>query len=386
MTETRKYTKNRQSWGGTRKLKSGRWQASYRVGGVRYTAPMTYTAKADAEGFLARTRVAVEKGSWRDPKMVNVSTFDRYARIWVAQRISKGKPLAPKTAAEYLRQIDKGIGEEFSTDRLPAITPVRVRTWHAKRTGKAGATAAGAEARLLHAIMSTAVGDKIIEDNPVPPPLTRTSTGKESRPPTPEELAVLVAHIDPRFKFGLLLAAFGGLRLGEWKALRRRDLVLQDGRYSVSVTRQAQHIPGTGWVVSPPKSRHGVRVVTMPTHLTPEVEAHLSRTGQFPDSLLFPPNGSSTFVHDSTFRIAWDRARDAAGVRTVVREHDLRDFAASWKRASGADAYELRDFLGHANIRTAEAHYVHMVNDRAAELADRMPVLPEPHPSNVVRL
>ena len=41
------------SWGWLRKLPSGRWQASY-LGddGRRHTAPRTFTAKIDAEGWL----------------------------------------------------------------------------------------------------------------------------------------------------------------------------------------------------------------------------------------------------------------------------------------------------------------------------------------------
>ncbi|MEO7373590.1 MAG: hypothetical protein ABIW36_06730 [Terrimesophilobacter sp.] len=54
-----------------------------------------------------------------------------------------------------------------------------------------------------------------------------------------------------------------------------------------------------------------------------------------------------------------------------MREHDLRGFVAS-----GANAFEDRDFLGHANVRTTEALYIRKVNNRVAQLADAMPQLP----------
>lgn len=79
-------------------------------------------------------------------------------------------------------------------------------------------------------------------------------------------------------------------------------------------------------------------------------------------------------------------AQDAAGVRGQVREHDLRDFSASHLMAAGATALEVRDALGHANVRTTVDHYLHQVQDRAAELADRMPTLPVPKSSNVTKI
>lgn len=54
--------------------------------------------------------------------------------------------------------------------------------------------------------------------------------------------------------------------------------------------------------------------------------------------------------------------------------------------AAGATALEVRDALGHANVRTTVDHYLHQVQDRAAELADRMPTLPVPKSSNVTKI
>ncbi|MFF7291479.1 hypothetical protein ACFY9N_02995 [Microbacterium sp. NPDC008134] len=99
-----------------------------------------------------------------------------------------------------------------------------------------------------------------------------------------------------------LIAAYGGLRLSEWRALRRSDLALIDGRYRVLVTRQAQYVTGQGWVVGPPKSAKGVRSVTLPTWMTDVIDAHMAeRVGEFAESLLFAPKGTSEFIHDSAF-------------------------------------------------------------------------------------
>ncbi|MFJ4039379.1 tyrosine-type recombinase/integrase [Microbacterium sp. NPDC090007] len=386
MTEPRKYKANREDWGTLRQRSNGRWQASYLHEGVRYYAPSTFDTKTDARAWLSSQRSDIIAGRWKNPKALAAETFGQYSATWIAQRVtSKGEPLRPKTRVEYERQLAKGLAV-FADDALTAITPARVRTWHAERM-TVGKTAAAAEARLLRAILTTAEEDGIVQVNPVPAKLTKTSAGKTFRPPTVEELTVLHQHVDARFKLGVLIAAYGGLRLSEWRSLRRSDLSLIDGRYVASVTRQAQHVTGEGWIVGPPKSAKGIRAVTLPAHLTAAIDAHLTEyVGEFDGSLIFPPNGRSEFIHDSTFNDSWVPAQDAAGVRGQVREHDLRDFSASHMLAAGATALEVRDALGHANVRTTVDHYLHQVQDRAAELADRMPTLPAPTPSNVTTI
>jgi len=384
---TRKYKANREDFGTIRERSSGRLQASY-LGpdGVRYYAPMTYSTRTDARAWLAGIRTDIERNKWKSPKTASAETFKAYAETWVSQRINnKGIPLRPKTATEYRRQIEKGLSE-FADDRLAAITTARVNQWHAARM-KAGKTAAAAEARLLRAILTTAVEEGYLDTIPVKAKLTKTSAGKTYRPPSLDELAILYEQVDDRFKLAIMIAAYGGLRLSEWRALRRQDLQLVEGRYIVDVHRQAQWINGTGWLVGPPKSDRGIRMQTLPTWMTEQVDAHLAEhAGAFPDSLLFAPKGASEFIHDSDFNKTWNPARDAAGVRGQVREHDLRDFGSSHLMAAGGSLIEARDFLGHSDSAVTERHYIHKVIDRAAELADKMPQLPKAKAPKVTKL
>src|SRR5262249_60365644 len=66
--------KGRRGFGYVRKLRSGRWQASY-LGpdAKRYTArtpedgPMTFATRADADGWLALRRAEILRGAWLPP-------------------------------------------------------------------------------------------------------------------------------------------------------------------------------------------------------------------------------------------------------------------------------------------------------------------------------
>ena len=392
-------------WGAIRRLPSGRYQASYAgPDGIRYTAPVTFsddvsrpggtkprTGEEKAREWLRGQRTDIERGVWVSPALLKAEAeaaakkaeserFGLYAQTWVAQRVSgKGEPLRPKTRAEYERQLAGGLSR-FKNDRLTEITPARVRNWHADRM-QSGKTAAGAEARLLRAILNTALVDGLIQSNPVPANLTRTQTGKKHRPPTLDELSVVLEEIGPFFRLAVLLAAYGGLRSGEWRALRRRDLTPSNGRVLVAVDRAAQYIPGHGWHVGPPKSAEGVRVVPLPSGLTGDVETHLNEfVGPFPDDLIFPPVGGDGFVHDRQFNRHWNRARDAAGIREAVREHDLRGFAGTMLAQSGATLRETMAFLGHSTTAAAMAYQA--TTGREAELTDRMP-LPVASPKTV---
>jgi len=392
--------KRPESWGALRKLPSGRYQASY-VGpdGVRHNAPHTFDAKEDARVWLAAQRVAIQRGEWLSPvalaataeeeaKKARAEAFATYAATWLEQRTnSKGEPLRPTTRLEYARQIRTGLAT-FANDQLSHISPARVRAWHSERL-KAGASAAGAEARLLRAIFNTAILDGIVEKNPVPTALTRSSTGRKHRPPTLAELGTILDTIDEKFRLAILLAAYGGLRLSEWRALRRRDLTLVNGRVFVTVERQAVFLAKRGWHVGKPKSAEGERVVVLPSALTADVESHLAqRVGPFPDSLVFEPAGRSEFVHDAQFNAAWNPARDAAGVRyrtddrkpgtkptyeSIVREHDLRAFAGTMFAQQGATMRETMAFLGHSTTEAAMA-YQHAAEERLHDLAERMPM------------
>lgn len=379
--------KSRESWGAIRELPSGRYQASYLHAGNRFTAPKTFDAVQDARGWLAGVRVDIQRNAWRDPRSKNFETFGDYAQAWLEQRLSsKGEPLRPRTRVEYRRQLNGGL-KLFAPSRLEEISPARVRAWHLSRMNASGATSAARETALLRAILSTAVIDGIVARNPVDSKLSRSTSRLSHRPPTLQELAILVEEMGasaPRLKLAVLLAAYGGLRISEWRALRRRDLGIEGDRATVFITRQAQRIAGEGWVVGPTKTTEGVRAVPLPSSLTEEVHKHLSaHVGPFAESLLFEPAGRSDFLHDSQFNVHWNRAREIAGVRvkdgdkwvSVVREHDLRHFHLSFYAVSGATLAELKARAGHSTTQAAMV-YQHAVVDRGAELADAMPALP----------
>lgn len=67
-------------------------------------------------------------------------------------------------------------------------------------------------------------------------------------------------------------------------------------------------------------------------------------------------------VTDQTLRVSWDVARIRTG-QTQVKFHDLRHTFASWLAGNGAEAVDIRDILGHTDLRTT-SRYTHLIGRR----------------------
>ena len=89
---------------------------------------------------------------------------------------------------------------------------------------------------------------------------------------TLDQLYALVDLMPDRWKAFLLLKTFASLRWGEITALTRNDLDLE--RHTVRIRRQFLRVPG-GLQLGPPKSRAGIRMVSFPAAILPELQHHL---------------------------------------------------------------------------------------------------------------
>jgi len=371
----------RESWGIIDTLPSGRHRARYTHLGTRFTAPTTFSTKQAARSFLTLTRADIERGVWVDPRIVKESPlFGPFAEKWVAQRLTpKGAPLRSKTSTEYLRQLGNGLAP-FRSMAFDDITPAFVREWHAARMMD-GPTQAGAESRLLRAILNTAIEDELMAANPVTSAMCKAKTGLKFRPPTLVELGSIYNAIDDRFKLAVIIAAYGSARISEWRALYRDSIsfleVLHEGmlveQAAVRIDDQALYTTTHGWERGQTKSEEGERVVFLHPALTPLVKDHLRRfVGKGKKSLLFPSGTHQEYLPDWTFWPIWDRARQAAGIVREVREHDLRKFAGTSYAQAGATLRETMKFMGHGTPAAAMIYQVD--TGRGAELAARMPL------------
>lgn len=364
MAATKK-RKQREPWGRIRKLPSGRHQASYTGPDLAvHNASSTFGTLMDARGWLAEERKLIDAGTWIPPKARAVikaaNTFGAYAETWLS-----GRELKPRTRTEYRRILDGKLLPHFGDLPLKSITRAEVRAWYATLDPEHKTARAHAYA-LLRTILGTAEDEELITANPCRIKAAgQTKRQRKIKPATLAELETIVTRLPDRYGLMVLLAAWCALRFGELTELRRRDLDLQAG--VIMVTRGVTWVDGQP-VVGPPKSDAGERDVTIPPHLLPMVEAHLTEHAAWGrDGLLFPSRDLGLQLREQTFHKTWVRARNAAG-RPDLTFHDLRHTGAVLAAQTGATLAELMARLGHSTPAMA-MRYQHASQERDAEIA-----------------
>ena len=353
-----------------RKLPSGNYQARYQVDGVWHTAPATFRTKGLADSFLAATRTDLERGNWIDPSAGDV-LLSAYVETWLADR----PQLRPRTRELYRSLLRLHVLPALGSMELATLTPATVRSWRAGliSAGRPGASTIAKAYRLLHAVCATAVEDGLIARNPCVIKGASVERPAERPVATVEQVYTLADAIEPRYRAMVLLATFCGLRVGELRALRQRNLDLL--HRTVSVVEQYQQLGDGTLVLGPPKTDAGRRVVAIPAALIPDLETHLAAWATAgPDELVFPSASGRPF-RTATLHAAWHRALRAIGM-SGLRFHDLRHTGNTLAAAAGASTKELMSRMGHASARAALI-YQHATRDRDAEIAARLSSLVE---------
>jgi integrase len=251
---------------------------------------------------------------------------------------------------------------EFGALPLNAITTDRVRRWH-HRLAKAKPAMAPKAYRLMRTVLTTAVDDAVLNENPCRVKGASSERTAERRIPLLTEVEKLAACIEQRYRAAVFLAAYGGLRRGECFGLARRHVLVDGDRFMVRVERTRGEVSGRGLVFQEPKTDAGVGVVVLPDRAWVELKAHLSDfVADDPEALLFAMELSGDVPRASSWTRIWDHARTGAGV-PELRFHDLRHLAGTLTALAGGTLKEIQARLGHASPDAAML-YQHVAQRR----------------------
>jgi integrase len=197
--------------------------------------------------------------------------------------------------------------------------------------------------------------------------------GQEKSPERPvltlSEVFVLAdAFADRRYRLLILPAVFCSLRWGELAALRRKHIDTSAGLIRIEVA--VVELTNGALVTGPSKSASGIRWVSIPPFLLPDVIEHLEQfTGTADDQLVFSgPKGAQ--LRRSNFTRQWSKALEAAGM-TGIHVHDLRHAGNTLAGEAGASLRELMDRMGHSTTRAALI-YQHRTSLRDKMIADEI--------------
>ncbi|ORT47457.1 site-specific integrase [Frankia sp. KB5] len=362
----------RRRFGSIRRRESGRYQVRYPgPDGQPRTAPDTFARKSDAERYLTLVEGQILRGEWIDPDRGKVTLAD-YGMRWIGQRAT----LRPSTVGLYTGLFTRHIKPDLGGVPIGRLTTPMVREWRAALLDKGVSVGTAAKAyRLLRAILMTAVReDELIRTNPCRIPGADQEHAPERPVLSVPQVFALADKFDRRFRTLILVTTFASLRWGEVTALQRRDVDIENG--TVRVRHAMVELRGQGVVLGPPKSRAGVRTVSLPAALLPDVKAHLEEyVGDDPASFVFTgPKGA--VLRRGNFRslVKWADLVTAIGV-PGLHFHDLRHTGnVLAARTPGASLRDLMTRMGQDSSRAALI-YQHASTEADTAIADAVSAL-----------
>ncbi len=183
---------------------------------------------------------------------------------------------------------------------------------------------------------------------------------KDARVLTPDEQKKLIKYLANDIdccKFGVLLAMFTGLRIGELCALRWENISIHERTIKVDATMQRLKNSGEGGrtkvVTGSPKSDLSSRIIPLS-----ESAAKLCKYMSVRDQSAYILTGNSTFIEPRTLQYRMKKYAKDCGLEGV-HFHTLRHTFATRCIEAGFEIKSLSEILGHAATSITMERYVH---------------------------
>ena len=271
--------------------------------------------------------------------------------------------LTPSSRETYGVSIEKRIIPAIGHIQLQKLRPVHVK---AMMDGIPAHGASRYAHRTLKAALQSAVDLELVSRNVASftkPPVAETAEVDILTPP--EITAALEAlHGDAIFPV-VSLALATGMRRGELLALRWSDVNLEGT--AVSVDRALEQTKA-GYRFEPPKTKHGRRMISIPSNTVDMLRDHrrqqleqrmalgIGKLGK--DALVFCGAGEDRPLRGDRITSAWKRAMVPIGIN--VKFHALRHTHASALIADRIDVVTISRRLGHCSAAFTLRVYAHM--------------------------
>ncbi|MFP5364860.1 MAG: tyrosine-type recombinase/integrase [Thermoleophilia bacterium] len=297
-----------------------------------------------------------------------------------------GKPYKPSTMRGYERTMRLHVLPRIGHLRLSALQrrDVQAVVEAMQAEGRAASTIQNA-LNPLQVLCRRAVHDGELSVDPTDGLRLPAVRGKRDRIVDPAEATRLLDALPESERALWATALLAGLRRGELRALRWRDVDFDEGL--VRVERSWDDDPAVGDIEV--KSDAGRRRVPMMGRLRAELAAHKLRSGRGAEALVFGRTAALPFVPSTTRARAlkaWQAANarmradaerrgekvDEAALLKPLSPHEARHCAASYLIAAGLNAKELSVYIGHADIRVTYNRYGHLMPGGEAEAAQKM--------------
>jgi integrase len=369
----------RRTFGYVRKMKSGRWQASYLdpVSRSRVKAPSTFDTKSDASRWIATAETDLARGVRVDAELAE-RPFDAWAAEWLG-----GLHVKPKTFVGYEASLRNHVLPAFGQRPVNSITYRHCKAFvdDLLRSGLAPGTA-GEARKVLRLVLREALRNDAITRNPADGIRIPRGDRQEMQFLSPDQINRLAHEISnpprprsqplrtyPTYSLLVRVAAWSGLRAGEIGALRVGRIDLPSGRLEVAESVSEIH----GELVYGSPKTYSRRRVALPGPLFEELLRHLDTIDDGdPDRLVFGSPSGGPLRHNNFLRRHYKPAVARAGIDPRTRFHDLRHTAAALMIGEGAHLLTVKERLGHSTIQITADRYGHLFPSLEEDLTARL--------------
>ncbi|MBO0691611.1 MAG: site-specific integrase [Acidimicrobiaceae bacterium] len=322
----------------------------------------TLPTKKAAVKFEATEKADRHRGTWIDPRNASLPV-EELAEAWLASNPAKRSG----TRARDKGIVDRHIVPVLGGRPIGSVTPPDVQALVNAWSLEAAPRTVNRQYGVLRAVFRYAVAAEYLARTPCrevklpePEPLRR-------RLPDEEQLAALAAELGP---YGLMVwtAVITGLRWGEVAGLRVGSVDVMRSELKV-IEQRTRDLEGDR-VTAQPKSKAGVRTLSIPTGLAGMFSEHLAArglTGADAGELVFVAERGGPLNYSHWRQRIWLPACNRAGLEGLGF-HDLRRVNATAMVAGGVDLKTAQTRAGHSDIRLTIGLYAQAVTsaDRAA--------------------
>jgi integrase len=389
-----------------------------------------FRLKEAAQAHLDKVTADVVKGEYISPR-ASAITFGEVAKEWIEAKQAR----KPKTVAGYVSLLDNLVLPKWRDVKLAAISHAEVQRWvnGLSRNGSVRTEGAGLSAsrvlqahQVFSAVLKYAIKTERLGKNVATGVELPRKASKEHQYLTHDQVWTLARAVgdaarDAELVYGtnydtlVLVLAYCGLRIGEARSLRNRDL----NGATLTVRASTTKVDGMGYTESSTKT-HRTRWVPVPplvwqqlnrtpaATLTAKVRARfrersvewvksrtvsraelemLGRGGGLAVETLnsithqqvreFVPNAlvfrgrDGKFLTDAEFRAVFDKAAAKIGLKGLT-PHELRHTCASLAIQAAANVKAVQRLLGHATASMTLDLYGHLFDEDLVAVADAL--------------
>lgn len=350
------------------------------INGVKRRKYKTVTAKsyeaaeAKMEDFEAKCLDSQTVGS------TNLS-FKDLVEMWRTDYASLY--LKRSTVASYDRMLARHISD-FNKMKLQSIKHRDIQRWINKlsREGLSSKSVKNYYA-LIHGIFKLAVQWEYLDKNPADGITLPRSDAKESQWYNETQVTALMEALnkldikEQKYKVGILLALFGGLRKGEICGLDVGDVDFEAGRVNIRQSRMVE--VKNGVYTDTPKSARSIRTVSLPHSVMLEIsrlieyqeKERIEMQDVWQDSNALLKNEIGAPLYPQVL-YRWFKRFLKHNHLPDITLHSLRHTHVSMLIGSGETIDEVSTRVGHAQKTTTLNIYAHMFKQSDDVLASKL--------------